>query len=73
MSLCRRVNICLDDVTRWQGNPPMPKQRGQPPPMQPLTGLPLQTDRYDRITVVRVFLDLVSDYGEQQAVIALAG
>ena len=73
MSLCRRVNICLDDVTRWQGNPPMPKQRGQSTPMQPLTGLPLQTDRDDRIPVVRVFLDLVSDYREQQAVIALAG
>ncbi len=73
MSLCCRVNICLDDVTRWQGNPPTPKQRGQPTPMQPMTGLSLQTDRYDRIAVMRVFLDLISDHGEQQAVVALAG
>jgi hypothetical protein len=41
--------------------------------MQPMTGLSLQTDGYDRIPVVRVFLDLIGDHGEQQAVVALAG
>src|SRR5947208_6184084 len=64
LTFCRRVNIWLNDVARRQCYASMTQQRRQPAPMQPVARHPLHPDGNHRISVMRVFLNLVSDYGK---------
>jgi hypothetical protein len=73
LTFCRRVNIWPNDVARRQCYPSMTQQWCQPAPVQPVAIRSLQSDGHHRITVMRVLLDLVSDHGEQQAVVAWRG
>ena len=70
LPLHRSINIGADDVARRERHSPMPQQRSNAVPVEPVARLPAYPDGNHRIAMVRVLLHLIRDHGKKQAMLA---